>query len=90
MLAKFNLQISQIVTKLSYFGISNFYYAFLNNNKEENMKKTLFALSITLFLSANSQLYARDQIKIVGSSTVYPFATVVAERFGKQVDLKHR
>ena len=52
------------------------------------MKKTLFALSITLFLSANSQLYARDQIKIVGSSTVYPFATVVAERFGKTSGFK--
>lgn len=26
---------------------------------------------------------ARDQIRIVGSSTVYPFATVVAETFGK-------
>ncbi|WP_370577303.1 PstS family phosphate ABC transporter substrate-binding protein [Photobacterium sp. BZF1] len=26
---------------------------------------------------------AREQISIVGSSTVYPFATVVAERFGK-------
>ncbi|MEQ8696903.1 MAG: PstS family phosphate ABC transporter substrate-binding protein, partial [Bauldia litoralis] len=26
---------------------------------------------------------ARDKIRIVGSSTVYPFATVVAERFGK-------
>jgi len=26
---------------------------------------------------------ARDQISIVGSSTVYPFATVVAERFGQ-------
>merc|ERR1711918_129029 len=25
---------------------------------------------------------ARDQIKIVGSSTVFPYATVVAERFG--------
>ena len=52
------------------------------------MKKTLFALSITLFLSANSQLYARDQIKIVGSSTVSPFATVVAERFGKTSGFK--
>nr|WP_307726639.1 PstS family phosphate ABC transporter substrate-binding protein [Vibrio agarivorans] len=29
---------------------------------------------------------ARDQISIVGSSTVYPFATVVAERFGKTTD----
>jgi len=26
---------------------------------------------------------ARDEIRIVGSSTVYPFATVVAERFGR-------
>ena len=27
---------------------------------------------------------ARDQIQIVGSSTVYPFATIVAEKFGQQ------
>ena len=26
---------------------------------------------------------ARDQIRIVGSSTVYPFTTAVAEQFGK-------
>jgi len=31
--------------------------------------------------SANAQ--SRDQIRIVGSSTVFPFATVVAENFGK-------
>lgn len=29
---------------------------------------------------------ARDTINIVGSSTVYPFATVVAERFGRNSD----
>ena len=29
---------------------------------------------------------ARDGISVVGSSTVYPFATVVAERFGKTTD----
>lgn len=29
---------------------------------------------------------ARDTINIVGSSTVYPFATVVAERFGRSTD----
>ena len=34
-------------------------------------------------LSAASPAIARDQISIVGSSTVYPFSTVVAERFGK-------
>ena len=32
--------------------------------------------------------YARDQIKIVVSSTVYPFSTVVAERFGKSGKFK--
>ena len=31
---------------------------------------------------------ARDQINIVGSSTVYPFATVVAEQFGKTSGFK--
>ncbi len=31
---------------------------------------------------------ARDQIRIVGSSTVYPFATVVAEEFGQSTDFK--
>ena len=38
----------------------------------------VFASSIFTFSSQ-----ARDTIKIVGSSTVYPYATVVAERFGK-------
>ena len=36
----------------------------------------------------SSQAMARDYISIVGSSTVYPFATVVAERFGKVSDFK--
>jgi phosphate transport system substrate-binding protein len=31
---------------------------------------------------------ARDQISIVGSSTVYPFATVVAEQFGRTTNYK--
>ena len=31
--------------------------------------------------------HARDTIQIVGSSTVYPFATVVAEKLGKQPNL---
>ncbi len=30
----------------------------------------------------------RDTISVVGSSTVYPFSTVVAERFGKTTDFK--
>ncbi|MCI0633041.1 MAG: substrate-binding domain-containing protein, partial [Actinobacteria bacterium] len=31
---------------------------------------------------------ARDQIRIVGSSTVYPFATAVAEEFGRSTKFK--
>ncbi|MBZ0148247.1 MAG: substrate-binding domain-containing protein [Pseudorhodoplanes sp.] len=31
---------------------------------------------------------ARDQIRIVGSSTVYPFTTTVAEQFGKSAGMK--
>lgn len=44
----------------------------------------LAAASLALPLSAQ----ARDQIRIVGSSTVYPFATVVAEEFGKTTEFK--
>ena len=38
---------------------------------------------VTAALLASPAL-ARDQIKIVGSSTVYPFSTKVAEEFGKK------
>jgi len=31
---------------------------------------------------------ARDQLKVTGSSTVYPYSTVVAERFGKEGKFK--
>ena len=41
----------------------------------------LFVLSaVTLSAAAHA---ARDYINVVGSSTVYPFSTVVAERYGK-------
>jgi phosphate transport system substrate-binding protein len=45
------------------------------------MKKIIIALALAFALSGVAQ--ARDQISIVGSSTVYPFSTVVAERFGE-------
>jgi phosphate transport system substrate-binding protein len=35
-----------------------------------------------------SHAEARDQIRIVGSSTVYPFTTTVAEQFGKSSGMK--
>jgi len=41
-----------------------------------------------LLLATSGSAMARDYISIVGSSTVYPFATVVAERFGKVTDHK--
>lgn len=44
------------------------------------MKKTLVAVAA---LAISTAAIARDQIQIVGSSTVYPFATVVAETLGK-------
>ena len=40
-------------------------------------------LGILLALSFVTTGHSRDQIRIVGSSTVYPYATVVAEKFGK-------
>jgi phosphate transport system substrate-binding protein len=48
---------------------------------------TLAALSATLVTGA-AQAASRDYISIVGSSTVYPFATVVAEQFGKTTSFK--
>ncbi|MGK0271504.1 MAG: phosphate transport system substrate-binding protein [Cocleimonas sp.] len=39
-------------------------------------------------MSANSFAAGRDHIEVVGSSTVYPFSTVVAETFGKKTKFK--
>jgi phosphate transport system substrate-binding protein len=48
------------------------------------LKATLAGLATVLAItSAPAVAASRDTVSIVGSSTVYPFATVVAERFGK-------
>lgn len=54
------------------------------------MKKrfVLAALTISSALTMNVAQAARDYINVVGSSTVYPFSTVVAERFGKTTQFK--
>ena len=54
------------------------------------MRKTIVVSVIVLFMIASFGLAnaARDYINIVGSSTVYPFATVVAEQFGKSTSFK--
>jgi phosphate transport system substrate-binding protein len=49
--------------------------------------KTLCATALVLTTVA-APAFARDQIKIVGSSTVFPFSTTVAERFGKATEFK--
>jgi ABC-type phosphate transport system substrate-binding protein len=42
---------------------------------------TVFTLTAYNTVSAQA---GRDRVYIVGSSTVYPFSTVVAERFGRR------
>ncbi len=49
---------------------------------------TVAILSAGALTAVSNAAVARDQIKIVGSSTVFPFATTVAERFGKSTDFK--
>jgi phosphate transport system substrate-binding protein len=55
-------------------------------------RKALALASIAVLgLSTSVAAYAqagRDYVYIVGSSTVYPFATVVAERFGRSSEFK--
>ena len=50
----------------------------------------LFASVVTTFAVSGAALAqsSRDYIYIVGSSTVYPFSTVVAERFGRGSEFK--
>jgi phosphate transport system substrate-binding protein len=53
-------------------------------------KLVILTLSMVLIVAAFASKghAARDYISIVGSSTVYPFATVVAEQFGKTTPFK--
>jgi phosphate transport system substrate-binding protein len=59
--------------------------------KEVVMKKTILVASVLAFVAmggvAGAQS-ARSHISIVGSSTVYPFATVVAEQFGRGTEFR--
>ena len=52
------------------------------------MFKQLTTCSCALLMATSGAAFARDSISIVGSSTVFPFATVVAERFGKVTEFK--
>ncbi|MEQ8505785.1 MAG: PstS family phosphate ABC transporter substrate-binding protein [Rhodospirillales bacterium] len=53
------------------------------------IRKTLAVAAVAgMALSMANAAEARDQIRIVGSSTVFPFSTAVAEQFGKTTKFK--
>ncbi|MCU0842181.1 MAG: PstS family phosphate ABC transporter substrate-binding protein, partial [Thiobacillaceae bacterium] len=51
-----------------------------------SFKHAVLAVALAVGFAASAN--ARDYISIVGSSTVYPFSTVVAENFGKSTKFK--
>ncbi len=64
----------------------------MNNMMKRPLTKTIISLSLSTAVlmtnAASAQSNSRDTITAVGSSTVYPFSTVVAERFGKNTEFK--
>ena len=52
------------------------------------MIKQSIILATAVVVGTTGMAQARDQIRIVGSSTVFPFATAVAEQFGKTTKFK--
>ena len=50
------------------------------------IKSILAGLAAVSAMTVAPTVQARDAISIVGSSTVYPFASVVVERFGRNTD----
>ena len=50
------------------------------------MKKLLLSLTAALLVSGTAS--ARDQLSLAGSSTVLPFATIIAEEMGKNPNFK--
>ncbi len=51
-------------------------------------KHITFAVAAVASIGVATAAQARDQIRIVGSSTVFPFSTAVAEQFGKSTRFK--
>jgi phosphate transport system substrate-binding protein len=47
------------------------------------VKGSIFSLALAATVCLSAPAQARDQIRIVGSSTVFPFSTAVAENFGR-------
>jgi phosphate transport system substrate-binding protein len=56
--------------------------------KSSVLKGALVSIGLAAAVVQSGAASARDQIQIVGSSTVYPFSTIVAERFGNKGNFK--
>ncbi len=52
------------------------------------MKCSILSLALVAAASLAAPAQARDQIRVVGSSTVFPFSTAVAEAFGRSGGFK--
>ena len=57
-------------------------------NKRSKNVALYSSVAVVLAVLQSGAAVARDQIQIVGSSTVYPFSTIVAERFGNRGKFK--
>jgi phosphate transport system substrate-binding protein len=53
-----------------------------------SINKLLISVAVLSVAMQAGNAVARDQIMVVGSSTVYPFSTIVAERFGNRGKFK--
>jgi phosphate transport system substrate-binding protein len=53
-----------------------------------SINKILVSAGVLAVTMQATTAIARDQIQVLGSSTVYPFSTIVAERFGNRGKFK--
>jgi len=63
-------------------------FTFKENGMLNKIRVSVLVILLSILAIGVPQAMARDYISIVGSSTVYPFATVVAEQFGKTTQFK--
>lgn len=58
------------------------------SSKLSRVRLLVLATGMAFTAAYGNAVHARDQIQVVGSSTVYPFSTIVAERFGNRGNFK--
>lgn len=51
---------------------------------------TIAASAIALAAASGTAAFARDNLQVAGSSTVLPYASIVAEAFGENFDFPTR